>query len=180
MNTHDIPFKDYDHAEKMRHGFSFTIDSEGRWYCHDSGMGAGPIYRDALSKLLAGAGTGFMAGKGLRLDPDGRYRMTSPPDTYDVDVEDVPFLITAFEHIEDRITLVTNFEERVVLDHANTFQFRANGPYPEIPYINVRKGLLARLSRNVYYDLCNLALANGDKPVLHSFGATHILTPEQA
>lgn len=178
MDTHDIPYKDYDHAAKMAAGFSFTIDTEGRWYCHDPNMGAGPIRRDSLAKLFAGAGSGFMAGKGLSITLDGRYLLTSPPDTYGVDVEDVPFLIVSFERLGDDFKLITNFDEAVMLDKIHALCFRPAGPFPEIPYIEVRQGLMARLSRSVFYDLCNIALteaADDTAVFIESGGARHAL-----
>lgn len=157
MQTDDIPYKDYDHAAKMARGYAFTIDRDGRWYCHDPAMGVGPIKRDSLAKLFAGAGSGWMAGKGLSVDQDGRYWLKSPHDVYEIEVEDVPFLIVDFEQSGGTIRLKTNFDETVALDGIKTFIFRPVGPFPDIPYVEVRAGLLARLNRSVFYNLVPLA-----------------------
>ena len=159
MNKEDIPFKEYDHATKMKAGFHFTIDSNGYWYCHDPAMGVGPIKNERISKLFAGAGTGKFAGKGLVLDECGRYFLKAPPaDVYGIDVEDVPFVITDFS-LTDSLRLETNFGEMI---EPQEFLYRKSA-FPDIPYVEIRKGLLARLGRNVYYQLAERAIIrNGE------------------
>lgn len=175
MESNDIPYKDYDHAAKMRKGYAFTIDRDGRWYCHDPNMGEGPIRREALARVFSGAGTGFMAGKGLSVDADGTYWLKSPHDSYKVDVEDVPFVIVDDEQEDGTIVLRTNFDERVALDNASTFIFRPYGPFPDIPYIEIRKGLLARLGRAVLYHLVDHAVERDGAMMLESGGQLHSL-----
>lgn len=149
MFKDDIPYKNYDHAAKMEEGYSFTIDRDGRWYCHDPAMGVGPIRNERIAKLFAGAGTGKFAGKGLSRDAEGRYWLKAPPnDVYGIDVEDVPFIVSDFRFENDELILVTNFGEEIALTDGKTFILRDN-----IPYIDVRNGLLARFARNVFYAL---------------------------
>lgn len=156
MHSEDAPFKSYDHAAKMARGFAFTIDTDGRWTCHDPDMGEGPIRRQKIAGLFAGAGTGFLAGKGLSRDENGEYWLKAPPnDRYKVEVEDVPFVITDFEQDGNKLTLITNFNERVTF---SGFLSRPDGPFPDVPYVEVRAGLLARLGRNVYYQLAELGI----------------------
>ncbi len=153
MLKEDIPFKNYDHARKMADGYQFTIDRDGHWYCHDPAMGVGPIRNERISKLFAGAGSGKYAGKGLSRDADGKYWLKAPPnDVYGIAVEDVPFIITDFRHEADRLVLTTNFGEEVILDAAKTFVQK-----DKIPYVEVRAGLMARLGRNVFYQLAAAA-----------------------
>lgn len=153
MLKEDIPFKNYNHTAKMEAGFQFTIDREGHWYCHDPAMGFGPIKNERISKLFAGAGSGKYAGKGLSRDEEGRYWLKAPPnDVYGIDVEDVPFVITTFRIVSDVLVLVTNFDEEIALENGKTFIQRN-----ELPYVEVRAGLLARLSRNVFYQLAEFA-----------------------
>lgn len=175
MQTDDIPYKDYDHADKMRRGYAFTIDRDGRWYCHDPNMGEGPIKRDALAKLFAGAGSGFMAGKGLSVDQAGRYWLKSPQDVYEIEVEDVPFVISDFETVDGTIKLKTNFGEIVPLDTAHTFELHKGGPFPDVPYVTVRTGLKARVSRAVLYNLVPMADEQDNQLLLHSGGKLHRL-----
>ncbi len=180
MQSNDIPYRDYDHAAKMAEGYAFSIDTEVRWTCHDPAMGVGPIRREAIARLFSGAGRGFMAGKGLSLDGNGIYWLKSPPDSYKVDVEDVPFLITDFEKHNDVLTLKTNFDETVTLGAGTDFIFRPHGPYPEIPYVHVRAGLLARLSRSVFYNLAQIATERDGILAVSSNGSWHGLGQKAA
>lgn len=155
--TEDI-FKDYDHAQKLADGYQFTIDYNGLWYYH-AGPNPGPIRRKALAGLFGGAGTGFMAGKGLFIDEDGRYWLKSPDGEYEVDVEDVPFVIRQFEvecagKEDQEIDFYTNFEELIPLDADHPLEIRAEPHHhTDVLYVSVRKGLKARLGRAVYEDL---------------------------
>ena len=180
MQSNDIPYRDYDHAAKMRAGYAFSIDSEVRWTCHDPAMGVGPIRREAIARLFSGAGRGFMAGKGLSVDEAGIYWLKSPPDSYKVDVEDVPFLITDFEKQNDVLTLKTNFNEPLTLSQESDFIFRPHGPFPEIPYVNVRAGLLARVSRSVFYNLAQMATERDGTLAVMSGGSWHSLGQKAA
>lgn len=165
MNKEDIPFKDYDHDAKMRNGFHFTIDRNGHWYCHDPAMGVGPIKNERISKLFAGAGSGKYAGKGLVREA-GKYFLKAPPaDIYSIDVEDVPFVIMDFT-LEDKLALITNFGEIV---EPEEFHYK-NGDFPEIPYVEIRNGLLARLGRNVFYQLAEKAVTRDGQTGIESGG----------
>lgn len=153
MLKEDIPFKNYDHVAKMSAGFQFTIDRDGHWYCHDSAMGVGPIKNERISGLFAGAGSGKYAGKGLSQDEQGKYWLKAPPnDVYGIDVEDVPFVINSYRIENDRLILVTNFGEEVELNEGKTFISKDG-----LPYVEVRNGLLARIGRNVFYQLAQTA-----------------------
>ena len=170
MLKEDIPFKNYDHAAKMAQGFHFTIDRDGHWYCHDPAMGVGPIKNERISKLFAGAGSGKYAGKGLSRDDQGRYWLKAPPnDVYGVDVEDVPFVINAF-HLGETFSLVTNFDEEIELGKGKTFILKS-----DIPYVEVRPGLLARVGRNVFYQLAEKATIRDGKIGLQAGTDWHIL-----
>ena len=75
---------------------------------------AGPIKREKLAALFGGAGHGFMAGKGLLIDEDGKYWLRSPDGQYGVDVEDVPFVIVDYNcDSNGDLVFVTNFDEQV-------------------------------------------------------------------
>ena len=125
--------------EQQNH--SFEIDENGNWY-HNGG----PINRQALAKLFA--------DKGLKRDEEGKYWMQSPFEKYPVEVADVPFLITDFEEQGGDIDLITNMEERISLDKDSMLELRRyEKDDVDLPYIHVRDGLYARLSRSVYYNM---------------------------
>jgi hypothetical protein len=145
-------FQDYDHADKRRRGIQFTIDYQGRWYFHGE-QSPGPIKRKALAGLFGGAGQGFMAGKGLSIDENGIYWLKSPESRYQVEVEDVPFIITRYDIHNNDVDLYTNFDEKVALGPDHALDLR---PEPhngvKVLYAEVRKGLWARFATNVYND----------------------------
>lgn len=116
-----------------------------------------------------------MAGKGLMVDEAGRYWLRSPEDSYAVEVEDVPFVISDFETSGNTIILKTNFGEAVPLDATRTFETHEDGAYPTVPYVTVRNGLRARLGRSVLYHLVPLARPQGGRLYIESAGASHCL-----
>lgn len=148
-------YKTYDHAEKMRRGYSFTIDTNAAWYCHDPDMSLGVFRNERLAALFSGAGKGFMAGKGLSVDENGDYWLKAPPnDNYRVEVEDVPFIVEKAEIREggqgQEIDFITNYGEIVALGQGCKFDYR-DVPHEKgkALYVEVRNGLQARLNRNV-------------------------------
>lgn len=145
----------------------FRIDYDGQWF-HDGD----PIRRHELARLFA--------SKGLRREDDGSYWLQSPESRYPVRVEDVPFIIVDYD-IENPgahqvIRLKTSMDDRIVLGAQNTFDLR---PEPQagvvVPYIEIRGGLYARVSRAVYYKLVALAEELDGQMVLRSQGIDHVL-----
>ena len=135
--------------------YPFKITADGTWHYQGS-----PMRRQAMVKLFAGI---------LRKAADGTYWLVTPVEQARIEVEDVPFTITelavAGEGEGQLIELVTNLEERFALDAAHPLRL---GPAAEdkgggaIPYVTVRDGLEARISRAVFYDLVDLAETRGD------------------
>ncbi len=141
----------------------FRIDYDGVWF-HDGAV----IKRHALAKLFA--------DKGLRIDSDGQYWLSSPEEKYPVDVADVPFVIVDYDIRADEVDLVTNMGDLVPLGPDHILELR---PEPQggvlVPYIEVRKGLYARLSRPVFYNLVEKAEAVDDTMVLYSRNSRQVL-----
>lgn len=153
-------YKEYDHAEKMRRGYHFTIDVNGVWYCHDPAMSVGVFRNERLAALFSGAGKGFMAGKGLSVDDCGDYWLKSPHAAYKVEVEDVPFVVEKCEvrgkGTAQKIDFTTNHGEVIALERGVSLS------YKDIPvlrgmalYVEVRAGLQARLGRSVNDEILN-------------------------
>ncbi len=76
-------YKDYDHEDKLDRDIHFTIDHNGVWYYHGESS-PGPMKRAALVKLFS--------DKALK-EKEGRFFLSTPYESYEVDVEDVPFMI---------------------------------------------------------------------------------------
>ncbi len=119
------------------------IAADGTWYYLKS-----PIGRPALVKLFASV---------LRREGD-KYYLVTPAEKCGIVVEDAPFLAVELR-IEDRaegpiLHFRTNVDEWVACgtDHALRFE-------PEVetgglkPYLHVRRGLWAKVTRALTYDL---------------------------
>jgi hypothetical protein len=123
------------------------IARDGTWYYRGS-----PINRLPLVKLFASV---------LRRDPDGGYSLVTPAERGRVMVEDAPFTAVAVERqgAGDKQQLIfrTNLDETVTAGskHPIRVETAANGE--PAPYLLVRPGLEARLSRPVFYELVDMA-----------------------
>jgi hypothetical protein len=127
----------------------FRIAYDGAWY-HDGAL----ITRAALAKLFS--------DRALNIDAEGGYWLKTPHEQYPVEVEDVPFVIVDYKVVPGGYDLMTNMDEIIEVGPKNPlFLRRDKVSGDELPYIEVRAGLLARLSRGVYYNLveeCGAAL----------------------
>ena len=121
--------------------FAIRIDSEGQWW-HEGAR----ITRDRLSALFAGV----LA----RLD-DGQYVLVTPSEWGVIEVEDVPYLITAMAVEGDSVQVIrftASHGAEVVLDAGHPLVMRDyRGAL--CPYVAMRRGLEARINRAVYYQL---------------------------
>ncbi|MGL4591712.1 MAG: DUF1285 domain-containing protein [Aestuariivirga sp.] len=121
------------------------IASDGTWFY----MGT-PIGRPALVKLFSSV---------LKLE-DGKFFLVTPVEKVGIVVEDAPFQAVemACEREGDERSLMfrTNVDEFVGVDanHGLRFTIEAGGGLK--PYLHVRRGLWARLTRALTYDLIAL------------------------
>ncbi len=126
------------------------IAADGSWF-HQQRR----FQRDSLVKLFAGI---------LRRE-DEEYFLVTPAEKLRIEVEDAPFIATLVENIEadgqQAIVFTTNLGERIVADHEHAIRVEidadSNAPRP---YVHVRDGLDALISRSAFYDLLNLAQEN--------------------
>jgi len=144
------------------------IAADGTWF-H---MGT-PIGRPALVKLFSTV---------LRREPDGRHVLVTPVEKLDIDVEDAPFVAVEMTSegvgADRRLAFRLNTEDWVIAgpDHALRFEAAADGT-PR-PYLHVRRGLEALVNRPVFYELAEIALAEGGDPAgVWSSGAFFAMGP---
>lgn len=129
------------------------IARDGTWFHEGS-----PIGRPAMVRLFSTI---------LRREPDGRHVLVTPVEKLDIEVDDAPFVAVELksEGESERRSLAfrLNTGDLVVAsaDHPLRFEGGPEGPHP---YLNVRGGLDALVARPVYYELANLALAEGAEP----------------
>jgi len=123
------------------------IAADGDWYHEGRRIG-----RAAMVKLFAGI---------LRREGDA-YFLVTPVEKLRIRVDDAPFVAGLVEPIDDggapALVFTTNIGERVILDreHALRIEIDAQTQQPR-PYIHLRDGLEALISRGAFYDLLNLA-----------------------
>ena len=97
----------------------------------------------------------------LSRDGDGVYWLTTPAERGRITVADAPFLgvelITAGTGQEQVLSVRTNLDDLVTIDGEHGLRL-APGALPDEPrpYIHVRNGLEARLTRPVFYELVEL------------------------
>jgi uncharacterized protein len=127
--------------------FDIRIARDGTWFYRDS-----PIARPALVRLFSTV---------LQRTVDGTYWLVTPAERGRITVDDAPFvalaLAVAGEGREQILTFRTNVDDTVAADSAHPLRVatdaRTDAPNP---YILVRDGLEARLTRPVFYELVEL------------------------
>lgn len=126
------------------------IARDGTWYHEGS-----TIARPAMVKLFSTI---------LRRDGD-TYFLVTPVEKLAITVDDAPFLAVAVtrdgQGAQQRLLFTTNVEEHVLADAEHPLDVRERDGEPA-PYIHVRDDLWALLSRNVFYELVELAEAHPD------------------
>lgn len=131
------------------------IAADGTWF-HEGR----PIPRPALVKLFSTI---------LRREPDGRHVLVTPVEKLDIEVEDAPFL--AVESTMEgagqdrRIGFRLNTDDYVIAGPANELRVETSDDGTPRPYLHVRSGLDALVARAVFYELVDLALAEGGDDV---------------
>jgi hypothetical protein len=111
----------------------------------------------------------------LSCDEAGQHWLRTPVEFGKIEVEDAAFVITAAE-IKGKgegaeINLTDNVARVHLLSGANPLIFCKSPLNPLVmqPYIQLEKGLLAKLSRPVYYQLASY-IAEGNGAGLYSAG----------
>lgn len=134
------------------------IDRNGTWFYHGS-----PIGRKELVCLFASV---------LRRYDDGSYWLVTPAEAARIEVEDAPFLaVEAFVAGNGRdmtLSFRTNVDEVVTVDAEHPLRMGGDPQRDDqVPYVVVRGGLEARLTRSVYYELVALGTEEkvGGKPL---------------
>ena len=119
------------------------IARDGAWF-HDGS----PIGRPALVRLFSTV---------LRKDPDG-FHLVTPVEKLRIRVDDAPFLATRVDRVGAHLRFLTNVGDEVDAgpDHPITVG-QAEGSGEPSPYLHVRRGLMARLTRPVFYELVDMA-----------------------
>ena len=130
--------------------FDIRISTDGRWF-HEGDE----IHRIEMVKLFASV---------LMRDQAGDHWLVTPVEKGRITVDDAPFIAcemlfsSGADLRSNKIRFRTNLDDDVALDAAHPILLSpAEGSRDFRPYIEVRDGLLAKLSRPVYYQLAEHA-----------------------
>jgi uncharacterized protein len=129
--------------------FNIRIDRNGVWYYEGS-----PINRKSLVCLFASV---------LTRDANGDYWLVTPVEKGRVEVEDAPFiaveLYVAGAGSAQILSIRTNVDEIVTIDGDHPITIVTDpGTGEPSPYVTLRQGIVARLSRSVFYELVDLGV----------------------
>ncbi len=127
------------------------IRSDGVWFYQGSPIGRKPLVR--------------LFSRVLRKDADGRHYLVTPVEKVDVTVDDAPFLAVEMEVKgagRDQVLIFrTNVDDVVRCGRDHPLRFVAEPHSGGLkPYLLVRGRLEALVTRAVYYDLVELAVAS--------------------
>lgn len=122
------------------------IDAQGQWFYQQS-----LIQRPALVKLFAS----------VLICQHGEHFLQTPVEKVRISVADAPFLITDWQWTDTAtgpaLLLTTNLEHQLLLSAEYPMMVRPDPQQQLLPYIQLWRGLQAKLSRNVYYQLSSHA-----------------------
>lgn len=126
------------------------IDNQGRWF-HEGGH----FDRQDLARLFASI---------LRIDGQD-YFLVTPTEKLKIRVDDVPFSIVLMKvdqqeggkNAQQVLSFITSLGDEVVACDNNPIEFRKNNQGEQVPYLEIRNGLWAKLNQNTYYELINYA-----------------------
>ena len=140
------------HPQRCGHS-GMRIARDGTWYHEGSA-----IRRGAMVRLFSTV---------LRREADGRHVLVTPAEMLDIDVESTAFraieLQSEGEGPERSIAFRLDSGDAVIVDEQHPLRVvqTKEGPSPRLA---VRHGLEAEISRPLYYELAELALAEGADP----------------
>ena len=130
-----------------------------------------PIGREPLVRLFASV---------LRLDPDG-FHLVTPVEKLRIVVEDAPFLAVRVDRVGDTLRFLTNVGDEVDAGPEHRLRVAVDPATGEpAPYLHVRRGLEARLTRPVFYELVEMAQARDGEMGVESQGTWFPLGPVAA
>ena len=121
------------------------IKANGDWY-----YGGTIFKRLSLVKLFASVLIREVS------EANDDYFLVTPVEKVKISVEDAPFMLTQWQWLDDDQTTMqgeTNLGDTFVLNSEHALTMHADGSL----YITVRRNLIAKVHRNVYYQWVDLA-----------------------
>ena len=152
IDQRKLPPVDKWNPERCGHS-GMRIARDGTWFHEGS-----PISRPAMVRLFSTV---------LRRELDGSHVLVTPVERLEIEVEGTAFRATEMQceghGMDRRIAFKLDSGDAVIAGAANpiTIVETVEGPSPRVA---VRHGLEAELSRNIYYELAEIALEEGGNP----------------
>jgi hypothetical protein len=136
---------------------AMEIRADGSWY-HEGGR----INRPAMVRLFSTI---------LRREPDGTHVLVTPAEKLSIAVEDTPFRAVEMksegEGENRRLVFRLDTDDLVLAGPDHLLSFGEDPDNPD-PRLHVRgaigNGLEARIDRALYYEIAEMALAEGEAP----------------
>ena len=129
------------------------IARDGTWYHQGS-----PIRRPAMVRMFSTV---------LRREPDGRHMLVTPVEKLEIDVEGTALRATEMQTEGSgpgrTIALKLDSGDALIVGPRHPLQL-ASGEHGPSPRVLVRHGLEAELSKPIYYELAEIALAEAHEP----------------
>jgi len=146
------------HPERIGE-IDIRIAKDGAWFYQGNKM-----ERQSIVKLFSGI---------LRKD-DQDYFLVTPVEKMKIEVDDAPFLVCMMdvegEGEAQKIYFSTNVGDAFLLSNSHSLVVEYNTKNEPSPYVRVRDKLTALVSRQVYYELAELAVDISDEPNVEKFG----------
>ena len=149
------PIEDWNPA--LSGEMDIRIAEDGSWF-HEGTL----IERKQLVRLFASV---------LRHEPEYGFVLVTPVEKWKICVDDAPFIAVALDQRQEAgntvLALATNVGERVEVDAEHPIYMASSGRPGDTgggalkPYVRLRDGVSAKLSRPVYYELAGLAVTHG-------------------
>ena len=126
----------------------FKINSRGEWYYNNS-----IISRNSLVKLFSSILTRYK---------DGTFHLKTPVEDVLIEIEDVPFIIIDLKIKYEDCQIIyfeTNVGDIIKLGkHNPLWMEKKNRDKQLLPYVLVKAGIGAKISRSVYYNLAEVVI----------------------
>ena len=137
----------------------FLIDEYGEWYY----MGS-KITRKPMVKLFSSI---------LTKDRDNTFHLRTPLEDVLVEVIDAPYLVTSLDIVNNNnltyVSFTTNVGIKFIVGNKNPIWVEEKDSSEEmIPYSLVKRGLIAKVTRPVYYELAGFLDTKNIKNIEHT------------
>ena len=163
LAARQLPPEEQWHPERTGES-AMDIRADGSWY-HEGGR----INRPAMVRLFSTI---------LRREPDGSHALVTPAEKLGIAVEDMPFRAVEMKSEGDgaarKLVFRLDTDDLVIAgaDHPLSFGNDAENPDPRLHVRGaIGNGLEARIDRALYYEIVEMALAEGmERPAIWSNG----------